>query len=126
MIITEGIVQLFEALVDNAIEASPRGGEVALRTIRKGAHCLLEVVDTGPGVLEEDIPKLFKPFFTTKHDGHGLSLAAGKKIMKDCEGDLLYEHGKDGGAIFRIVVPRENRDRNIDKLISEKAPPLGK
>jgi signal transduction histidine kinase len=120
MVINDAIIQLFEALVDNAIEASPRGSKIILRSTRKGSHCLLEVIDNGHGVSEDKVPLLFTPFFTTKPHGHGLSLAAGKKIMKDHEGDLIYEPGKNGGAIFKIFVPRENITKNIHGHISEK------
>lgn len=120
MVFNDTIVRLFEALVDNAIDASPKDSEIILRSTRKGPHCLLEVIDHGSGVREEHVSQLFQPFFTTKADGHGLSLAAGKKIMKDYEGDLLYERGKDGGSIFKLIVPRENIDKNIDGLIPER------
>lgn len=120
MVLNDTIVKLFEALVDNALDASPRDSTIILRSTRKGSHCLLEVIDHGSGVREENVSQLFQPFFTTKAYGHGLSLAAGKKVMKDYEGDLLYERGKDGGSIFKLIVPRENINKNIDGLISER------
>ena len=124
MVVSEAIIQLFEALIINAIEFSPKHSAIFIKTTRKGAFCIIEVKDSGPGVKQEDITKLFKPFFTTKPDGYGLSLAAGKKILRDCEGDLLYEQGEDGGAVFKIIVPRENRDKNIAGFISSRVQQL--
>lgn len=120
MVISESVLRLIDALIDNAIEASPKNSKVILRSVRKGTYCLLEVVDQGSGISAENVAKLFTPFFTTKPDGHGLSLAAGKKIMKNCEGDLLYQEGEKGGAVFQLVLPRENTARNLQQQLSEK------
>lgn len=120
MIVNETIIRLFEALVENALEASPPQSKILLRTTRMGSNCILEVCDNGPGISEEHVPHLFKPFFTTKTEGHGLTLAAGKKVMKDYQGDLLFEPAERGGAIFKLVVPRENISKNIDEYISER------
>lgn len=120
MLLDDAVTRLIEALIDNAIEASPEKSEIVIRSKRKGTHCLVEVIDSGYGVSEADMSRLFTPFFTTKPDGHGLSLAAGKKIMKDREGDLLYERRKNGGSVFRLILPRENIDKNINEHISEK------
>lgn len=121
MVMNDSIINLFEALVENAIEASPEQSKVILRSTRSGANCRLEVIDFGHGVRQEDVPRLFKPFFTTKAGGHGLTLAAGKKIMQDYEGDLIYESGKEEGSIFKLIVPRENIHKNIDGHIAERA-----
>lgn len=120
MVISNSIVQLLESLVINAMEASPSGSEIIIRSTRHGSYCQIEVIDEGHGVKTENILKLFLPFFTTKKNGHGLSLAAGMKIMRECEGDLQFEPGKTKGAIFRIIIPRENRDKNIDKIVSQQ------
>ncbi len=120
MVISESIIRLIEDLVVNAIEASPVNSKVFVRSTRKGAHCIVEVEDEGPGVSQENISKLFTPLFSTKPGGHGLSLAVGKKTMIQCEGDLLYETGKSGGAIFKLIIPRENMDKNINGYITER------
>lgn len=120
MVLNDAIIRLLEALIDNAIEASPKGSEIIIRSRRKGTHCQVEVIDNGHGVNEADVPYLFTPFFTTKPGGHGLSLAAGKKIMKDCEGDLIYERREKSGSIFKLIIPRENTDKNIAGHISER------
>lgn len=120
MLLNDAIIQTIDALIDNAIEASPEHSKIIVRSKRKGTYCLVEVTDSGHGVNETDVPRLFTPFFTTKPDGHGLSLAAGKKIMKDCEGDLMYERAIDGGSIFKLILPRENTVTNINGHIAER------
>jgi len=120
MLLNDAIIQTIDALIDNAIEASPEHSKIIVRSKRKGTYCLVEVTDSGHGVNETDVPRLFTPFFTTKPDGHGLSLAAGKKMLKDCEGDLMYERAIDGGSIFKLILPRENTVTNINGHIAER------
>lgn len=124
MVFTEEMIDIFNALIANAIEASPKGSTILLRAKRAGLYCSLEVIDSGPGVLKENMSKLFNPFFTTKENGFGLGLSSGRKVMRAHEGDLLYEPKDGGGAIFRMIVPRENRDCNIDTYVSEKTKSL--
>ncbi|MCP4339328.1 MAG: hypothetical protein GY799_10680 [Desulfobulbaceae bacterium] len=107
MIPTEPITRIFESLVSNAIDFSEQGQGITLRSQRGGKTCILEVVDSGPGISKENEEKLFTTFFTTKPDGYGLSLSSGRKVLRDLGGDLVYETGKDGGAIFRMIIPRE-------------------
>jgi signal transduction histidine kinase len=107
MIPTEPITRIFESLVSNAIDFSEQGQVITLRSQRGGKTCILEVVDSGPGISKENKEKLFTTFFTTKPDGYGLSLSSGRKVLRDLAGDLVYETGKNGGAIFRMIIPRE-------------------
>ena len=119
MVFIEPMIDIFQSLVTNALDVSPKGSTILLRTRRTGLFCSLEVVDDGPGISDENLPKLFTPFFTTKKDGFGLALSAGRKVMRDYEGDLLYEPREAGGAIFRMIVPRENRDHNIATYVDD-------
>ena len=107
MIPTEPITRIFESLISNAIDFSEQGQVITLRSQRGGKTCILEVVDSGPGISKEYEEKLFTTFFTTKPDGYGLSLSSGRKVLRDLGGDLVYETGKNGGAIFRMIIPRE-------------------
>ena len=120
MVFTESMENTYKSLIANALEVSPEGAEVILRTTRAGTYCALEVQDNGPGVADENVSRLFRPFFSTKEGGHGLSLSSGRKIMRDHEGDLLYEPGNPQGAIFRMIVPRENRDKNVDTYVNQQ------
>lgn len=116
MQLSAGVV---ESLVENALEASTEGGKVRLRSRRGGTHCFLEVVDEGAGVAENDRTRLFTPFFTTKPGGSGLAIAAGRKVLRDHGGDLIYVAGPVG-ATFRLIVPRENLKQNIDEFARDQ------
>lgn len=104
--------QLRQAVLNlalNAVEASPRGGEVLVRAYETGqrsaaAH-VIEVRDTGPGIPSELLPQIFQPFFTTKASGTGLGLAVADNIVKGHGGSITVESAEGHGATFRIVLP---------------------
>ncbi|WP_163339844.1 ATP-binding protein [Desulfopila sp. IMCC35008] len=120
MIVSDSLERTIHSLVDNALEVSERGKKVFLRSRRGGDTCQLEVADEGKGVSEKDLDKLFTPFFTTKKHGSGLALAAGRKVLRDHGGDLVYASGSPSGAIFKIIVPRESEQNNIDEFARMK------
>ncbi len=106
-------------IIKNAIEFSLPNNKVVLRSKRSGNHCLIDVVDFGEGVNKEHISRLFQPFFSTTKNGYGLTLSSGRKVMQSHEGDLLYFPGEGSGSVFQLVVPLENRDSNIDQLVTD-------
>jgi signal transduction histidine kinase len=111
MVMAESIPRVIDSLVDNAIDFSEKGQSIVLRSRRKADFCIFEVSDSGPGVSKENEAKLFSVFFTTKTDGYGLSLSSGKKALLDIGGDLLYEPNENGGAIFKMKIPRESPEK---------------
>ncbi len=91
-------------LVQNAIEASPEGGEIELRLISgHDGRCQLRVADQGPGVPEDDQPKLFTPYFTTREGGTGLGLAIVRRIAAAHGWQVGYQQRGGGGSIFWIA-----------------------
>jgi len=103
----EPLFRIFDELVNNAIDFSQRGQAVVLRSFSGENEWVLEVADSGPGVAKENEEKLFTAFFTTRPDGYGLSLSSGRKLLRDLGGDLIYRPGAHGGAIFRMLIPKE-------------------
>jgi len=92
-------------LVNNAIDAAPINGRVELRTGRRGnGWPYFSVVDNGPGVPDENRHHLFEPHFTTKEGGTGLGLFMSYGIVKEHQGQLIYE-GKRKGAVFTVTLP---------------------
>lgn len=101
--------QVFWNLGNNAMDAVSEGGEVIISAEKK--HDILEVVfrDTGVGIEEEDIEKIFYPFFTTKEKGTGLGLAIAQRIAEGHGGKITVEsRGKGTGATFTIILPADN------------------
>ncbi len=122
MVTTESIPNIIDALVDNAIDFSERGRAIFLRSKRQGDFCIFEVEDFGSGVSKEHEDKLFTAFFTTKTDGYGLSLSSGRKTLRNLGGDLSYRSKENTGAIFRMKIPRENSEENIQEYTKSALP----
>jgi signal transduction histidine kinase len=100
-------------LVRNAAEAIPEGAadrRVSVRGSVEGdgagrAWVRVEVEDTGAGIAEEDLQRIFIPFFTTKSKGHGVGLALAHRVATDHGGTLSASNSAGGGAVFTLRLP---------------------
>jgi two-component system, NtrC family, sensor kinase len=106
----EQLVQVFMALLVNAMDAMREQGTVELRT-RWGENArtvLAEVVDHGEGIRDADLPKIFEPFFTTKAPGRGtgLGLSVCYAIVAEHGGRIEVDSAPGEGSVFRIAFPR--------------------
>ncbi len=120
------LVQLEQVIINlvvNARDAMPNGGHIEIRTgivtkeqseqfnyrgMPAGEYVYIEVEDTGTGIREEDLDKIFEPFFSTKklNEGTGLGLSTVYGIIKQT-GGFIYPESKLGvGTTFRIFLPR--------------------
>ena len=92
-------------LVNNAIDAAPAKGRVNITTGRRtNGSPFVTVADNGPGVSEENRHHLFEPHFTTKENGTGLGLFMSYGVIREHQGQLLFE-GNHRGAVFTVVLP---------------------
>lgn len=91
-------------LVKNAVQATPKGGEVFIEARREGVTALLRVSDTGAGIPPEHCDQIFAPFFTTKEKGTGLGLAFVREIVADHNGGLHIESELGRGTTFTITL----------------------
>jgi signal transduction histidine kinase len=92
-------------LLNNAIDAVGQGGRVEATTGKRGnGWPYLSVADNGPGVSDDQRHHLFEPHFTTKEGGTGLGLFMSYGIVREHQGQLLFE-GSRRGAIFSVVLP---------------------
>ncbi len=89
----------------NAIQAMPQGGEIEIKLREDDQEVLIEVRDTGEGIPDEYLPKLFTPFFTTKAEGSGLGLAEVQKIVQAHQGTIHMNSIPNQGTIFYIRLP---------------------
>jgi PAS domain S-box-containing protein len=100
-------------LIENAIQHSPSGSVVTIEVRRvtdgksEWIHCAIK--DSGPGILAEDIPKIFEPFFSKRRGGTGLGLAIAYRIMQEHGGNLIAGNNREGGAcmIAQFPIPAE-------------------
>ena len=98
-------------LVVNAVQAMSDGGKLRIRAERTGKDVLVSVEDTGIGISEENMGKLFQPLFTTKPKGQGLGLPVCKRIVEAHGGDILVESRVGRGSTFKIRIPIESEVR---------------
>ena len=92
-------------LLNNAIEAVNSGGRVEISTGRRGSGWpYVSVSDNGPGVSDDERHHLFEPHFTTKENGTGLGLFMSYGIVREHQGDLVYQ-GSRRGAVFTVILP---------------------
>jgi signal transduction histidine kinase len=107
LLFTQALVNL----LTNAAEASAPGGRVelvAVRTAVRRDEVVIRVVDSGPGLADTQMSELFKPFFTTKPEGHGLGLAVSQNILLEHGGSIVAANRppEEGpGALFEVHLP---------------------
>ncbi len=110
------MVQVLSNLVRNAMEAMPGGGILAVATGARDGHVFFSVSDTGTGIPEEHLNKIYTPFFTTKPigKGTGLGLPVTYGIVKMHRGDIQVKTNVDPaagptGTTFTVVLPRHGQ-----------------
>ena len=93
-------------LVSNAIDALGNRGSVSLTSEKDGEYCLFKVRDTGKGIPEDHIAKLFQPFFTSgKAKGTGLGLAIVKMIVEAHNGTVSVNSEEGAYTEFTVRIP---------------------
>ena len=103
------IKQVLVNLSKNAMQAMTRGGVLTLSTEpREDGVCLI-VSDTGGGIPQEMLNRIFEPFYTTKKKGSGLGLMIVQRIVRDHGGRIQLESNVGKGTTFRIWLPLTER-----------------
>jgi signal transduction histidine kinase len=98
--------QVFLNLLLNARDVMPDGGKLTVTVGRNRDIVEIEFADTGSGISQDDLPKIFEPFFTSKKDsGTGLGLAVCHGIIGSHNGTIAAVNNPDGGATFIIRLP---------------------
>jgi signal transduction histidine kinase len=100
------VVNLCLNAMDAMADVSPERRSLLVHTAgRVDGGVEIQVRDTGPGIAEEQLPRLFDSFFTTKARGMGLGLSVSRSIVEAHGGRLSAENHVGGGALFRIALP---------------------
>jgi PAS domain S-box-containing protein len=97
--------RVFSNLIMNTIQAMPNGGELTIDLSRTEEHLLVSFRDRGVGIPEENLGKLFNPFFTTKSKGQGLGLPVCKKLVEAQNGRITVESKPGEGSTFTVKLP---------------------
>ena len=109
------LLQVFLNIIKNALESMNKGGRLEIKTspskesfIDRGKTkrwVQISIKDTGKGIPEKDLKKIFLPFYTKKKTGTGIGLAVSKKIIKDHGGFITVESQANKGTVFHLYLP---------------------
>jgi signal transduction histidine kinase len=105
--------QVLMNLLRNAVEAITEDESMRLVDVHTFADkdpsgdnwAVIEIEDSGPGIPQGDLQRIFIPFFTTKASGHGVGLALAHRVITEHNGTLTAVNGTDRGALFTIRLP---------------------
>ena len=109
----ERLLQVFQNLIENAIQHSPPGGSVVLEaaegTEEGQSWICYEIKDSGPGFAQNDLPKVFEPFFSRRRGGTGLGLSIVQRIVEEHGGQIAAGNRPEGGAVLTVRFPLVQR-----------------
>ena len=106
------LISAFENVLRNAMRHGAEAGTVSIDTTVNADNLAITIADDGAGVAEEDLPRLFEPFFRTKasaesgaNSGTGLGLAIAERAITLHDGRIEAMNGESGGLVVRITLP---------------------
>ncbi len=100
-------------LIKNAMAAMPRGGLLSINTSVVDNNVCIKVCDNGAGIPEENLSKIFEPYFTTKESGSGLGLTLVFKIIREHQGEISVKSKINEGTCFSITLPVPQKDTRL-------------
>ena len=110
--------EIFDVLINlikNAAEALPNGGDITIDTRVVEQSVILKVQDTGTGIGEEDLQRVFNPFYTDKAEaGRGLGLATSQRTIDLHGGQIKFESREGGGTICTVSLPLAEPETGLD------------
>jgi signal transduction histidine kinase len=115
------LVQAVLNLVLNAIDATDKGGSIRLCAEGETDQVRIRVQDNGTGIKEEDLPRLFQPYFTTKKHGTGLGLFVTQKLVAEHGGRVTCDSAPGQGTTFTIDLPVEKPPLASGSIVLDQA-----
>jgi two-component system sensor histidine kinase FlrB len=100
------LVCALTSLLENALQATPQGGKVRITAMANRNKVRICVSDTGCGIPEAGLARVFEPFYTTRADGTGLGLAIVRSTVQSCGGAVEVASSPGNGSSFTLDLPR--------------------
>ncbi|MDX1969733.1 MAG: ATP-binding protein [Planctomycetaceae bacterium] len=128
-VVRDQLTQVVLNLILNAMDATPEGGSIELRTSLEGGWLRIDVRDTGPGILPQHRDRIFQPYFTTKDTGTGLGLFVCRNIVEQqLRGHIELTGSSPSGTTFTIYLTnselREHADMFPEESLSSDPEPV--
>jgi len=98
--------QLYFNILKNAMESMSRGGSIEIKAGSDDNFVIISVADSGCGMTEEELSRMFEPYFTTKPDGHGLGMMIINAIVRAHNGKIDIQSRKGSGTVVTVSIPR--------------------
>lgn len=108
--------QVIGHLMQNAIEATPKDGQVLVRLTKGEGTAIVEIQDTGHGMSVEFIhERLFKPFESTKSAGMGIGVFESREYIHELGGQIEVVSSESSGTTFRVILPLHDQDDAVEE-----------
>ncbi len=104
------LAQALQNLILNAKEAMPEGGEIFIQAAQVDSKVVIVIRDTGPGIPEEVLPRIFEPGFTTKPAGTGIGLSVVRSVVERYGGEVKVQSEPGKGTAFKLILPAGRRE----------------
>jgi signal transduction histidine kinase len=120
----QGLARVFGNVVGNAVKYTRRGGRVEVRAAVEGTSAVVTIADTGIGIPEKDLPRLFEDFFRASNtrsseiSGTGLGLAIVKRVVTSFRGIVTVRSTVDRGTTFTVTLPLADAHRSASGVPS--------
>ncbi|MDY6855264.1 MAG: ATP-binding protein [Thermodesulfobacteriota bacterium] len=113
------LIQVFVNLILNAIQAMTEGGELWIRTFQEDGRIGISIRDTGCGIPDENLDRIFDPFFSTKEPGQGtgLGLSVSYRIIQEHGGEITVESQDGIGSEFVLFLPVNHKIRESSSIV---------
>jgi two-component system sensor histidine kinase HydH len=111
------VERVFVNLIENALDAMQNGGTLTITSEEVNDQLQLSFCDTGTGISDDVLPKIFSPLFTTKAQGMGFGLAICKRIVEAHNGTITVQTKKNKGTTFIVTLPLETNMKREVKTI---------
>ncbi len=122
MIDADKIMRVFINLITNAIDAMPEAGKLEIRSNQTKDNTEIEFADTGVGIPEEILSKIFSPLFTTKAKGMGFGLPICKRIVESHGGTITVKTVVNEGTTFTVTLPIKPKFEIVDEKVRVNLP----
>lgn len=105
----EQLKQVFFNIIKNAMEAMDAGGDLRITTRTDDDFVTMYFADTGVGISQRELSRVFQPYYTSKHDGHGLGMMVVQRIMHDHGGQIGIDSQPGKGTVISLRFPQRHR-----------------
>lgn len=112
----ERMQQVFVNVIKNAIHAMPKGGILEIQSESRGKLCLIRFRDSGVGIPEESIHKIFDAYYTTREEGSGLGLMIVHQIIREHSGRMEVSSKPNFGTTFTVILPVRTEKLGLPEL----------